>query len=98
MCRSELDIFGSMANARPPTSRGALVLLAALAVVPWALSLACVNFRPVVTRPATLGEELISLEEARRSGLLTEDEFTARRAQTIEAWKKIGDAAIGGRP
>jgi hypothetical protein len=52
------------------------------------------HFHPVVTRPPTLGEELLSLDAARRDGLLTEEEFTARRAQTIEAWKAIGTATV----
>lgn len=52
------------------------------------------HFQPVVTRPPTLGEELLSLDAARRDGLLTEEEFAARRAQTIEAWKAIGTATV----
>lgn len=55
---------------------------------------ACVTYRPVVTRPATLGEELMSLESARKDGLLTDEEFSKRRAETIATWKAIGDTPI----
>jgi hypothetical protein len=64
------------------------------ACVPWAASLACVTYRPVVTRPPTLGEELIQLDAARRDGLLTQEEHDRRRAEIIAAWKAIGDAPI----
>ena len=47
-----------------------------------------------VTRPPTLGEELLSLDEARKEGLLTEEEFVARRVQTIVAWTAIGTAPV----
>jgi hypothetical protein len=52
------------------------------------------HFHPVVTRPPTLGEELLSLDAARRDGLLTEEEFAARRGQTIETWKAIGTTTV----
>lgn len=52
------------------------------------------HFKPIVTRPPTLGEELLSLDAARRGGLLTDEEFAARRAQTIQAWKAIGTAPV----
>jgi hypothetical protein len=48
----------------------------------------------VVTRPPTLGEELIQLDAARRDGLLTQEEHDRRRAEIIAAWKAIGDAPI----
>lgn len=79
-----------------------LVGLTVLAMLPWALSLGCIIYRPIVTRPATLGDELLSLDSARKSGLLTDEEYAARRAQTIAEWKKISDtpveAAQGERP
>ena len=49
---------------------------------------------PVVSRPPTLGEELLSLDAARKEGLLTDEEFAARRARTIEVWKAIGTAPV----
>jgi hypothetical protein len=48
----------------------------------------------VVTRPPTLGEELIQLDAARKDGLLTQEEYERRRAETIAAWKAIGEAPI----
>ena len=70
------------------------VRVALVACVPWVASLSCVTYRPVVTRPPTLGEELIQLDAARRDGLLTQEEHDRRRAETIAAWKAIGDAPI----
>jgi hypothetical protein len=54
----------------------------------------CTVYRPVIVRPPTLGEELIQLDAARRDGLLTQEEHDRRRAETIAAWKAIGDAPI----
>ena len=68
--------------------------VALAACVPWVASIACVTYRPVVTRPPTLGEELIQLDAARRDGLLTQEEYDRRRAETIAAWTAIGDAPI----
>jgi hypothetical protein len=59
-----------------------------------ALACGCTVYRPVVTRPPTLGEELIQLDAARRDGLLTQAEHDRRRAATIAAWKRLGDAPI----
>ena len=70
------------------------VALAVLAALPWIASLACVIYRPVVTRPPTLGEELIQLDAARRDGLLSQAEYDKRRAETIAAWKRIGETPI----
>ena len=70
------------------------VVLAALAALPWIASFACVVYRPIVTRPPTLGDELIQLDAARRDGLLTQEEYDTRRTETIAAWKRIGDAPI----
>jgi len=83
---------------RPVRSRWSLSLLALLGTAPWLASAACIVYRPIITRPATLGEELISLDQARRSGLLTDDEYAVRRAQTIEEWKKIADTPIEVAP
>lgn len=69
----------------------ALAIAAAAAGV---LPSACTAYRPIVTRPPTLGEELIQLDAARRDGLLTQAEHDHRRAETIAAWKRIGDAPI----
>ena len=68
--------------------------LALLAALPWITSTACVQYQPIVRRPPTLGEELISLDEARNHGLLTQAQYDKRRAETIAAWKRIGDAPI----
>jgi hypothetical protein len=76
------------------SSRRRYVALAALAALPWIASFACVVYRPIVTRPPTLGDELIQLDAARRDGLLTQEEYDTRRAETIAAWKRIGDAPI----
>ncbi len=64
------------------------------ATVPWVLSFACVVYTPVVTRPPTLGEELIALDQARRDGLLTQAEYEQRKAQTIAVWKQIGRTPV----
>jgi hypothetical protein len=76
------------------SSRRRYVALATLAALPWIASFACVVYRPIVTRPPTLGDELIQLDAARRDGLLTQEEYDTRRAETIAAWKRIGDAPI----
>ena len=68
-----------------------MVILAAVAGV---LPCACTAYRPIVTRPPTLGEELLSLEQARRDGLLTQAEFEKCRAGTIAAWKEIGNSPV----
>ena len=75
----------------PVRRRVALAIVAAVAGV---LSGACTAYRPIVTRPPTLGEELIQLDAARRDGLLTREEYDGRRSETIAAWKRIGDAPI----
>ena len=54
----------------------------------------CVQLNPLVTRPPTLGEELLSLEAARADGLLSDEEFALRRTQTMEVWKAIGTAPV----
>ena len=69
-------------------------LLIVGATIPWLLSLACVVYTPVATRPPTLGEELLSLDQARRDGLLTQAEYEQRRAQTIAVWKQIGRTPV----
>ena len=58
----------------------------------------CTVYRPVILRPPTLGEELIQLDAAHRDGLLTDAEYEKRRAQTIAAWKRIGEAPIEAVP
>jgi hypothetical protein len=68
--------------------------LAAISLLPWICCAACVMYRPVVTRPPTLGDELISLDQAKKDGLITQEEFDKRRAETIAAWKAIGNAPI----
>lgn len=68
---------------RLPRPRGPL-LFAALATLPWLASLACVVYTPIVVRPPTLGEELLTLDQARRDGLLTQAEYDKRRTETIE--------------
>ncbi len=70
------------------------ILVAALAAVPWALALGCVYYQPIVYRPATLGQELESLEAARQANLLTEQEYATKRAELIEVWKAIDSAPI----
>lgn len=69
-------------------------ILAACATVPWLLSLACVIYTPVVSRPPTLGEELLSLDQARKDGLLTQAEYEKRRDETIAVWKRIGETPV----
>ena len=68
--------------------------VAAISLLPWICCAACVMYRPVVTRPPTLGDELISLDQAKKDGLITQEEFDKRRAETIAAWKAIGNAPI----
>lgn len=73
----------------PRFARRALAAALALLAPP-----ACVQFSPVVTRPPTLGEELLSLDAARKDGLLTDEEYARRRAEAIATWKAIGTAAV----
>jgi hypothetical protein len=68
--------------------------LAAISLIPWICCAACVMYRPVVTRPPTLGDELISLDQAKKDGLITQEEFDKRRAETIAVWKAIGNTPI----
>jgi hypothetical protein len=68
-----------------------MVIMAAVAGV---LPCSCTAYRPIVTRPPTFGEELLSLEQARKDGLLTQAEYEERRAGTIAAWKEIGNAPV----
>ena len=69
-----------------------LFAFGALTVV--VLNAGCIAYRPIVTRPPTLGSELISLDEARSAGLLTDDEHAHRRHQTIELWLSIASTPI----
>ena len=92
-CQGAFRTVRGMATLTRPT-RPVLVGLTVLATLPWALSLGCIIYRPIVTRPATLGDELLSLDSARKSGLLTDEEYAARRAQTIAEWRKIADTPI----
>ena len=62
------------------------------------LACGCTVYRSVILRPPTLGEELIQLDAAHRDGLLTDAEYEKRRAQTIAAWKRIGEAPIEAVP
>ena len=55
-----------------PRALRTLVAIGVLTVV--VLNAGCIAYRPLVTRPPTLGSELISLDEARSTGLLTDDE------------------------
>ncbi len=73
-------------------------VLAWCCTLPWALSFACISFQttPRVVRPPTLGEELISLDQARKEGLLTQAEYDQRRAETIALWKEISETPIEG--
>lgn len=74
------------------TPRASHTLAAALLIL---APLGCAQrLNPAVTRPPTLGEELLSLDAARKEGLLTDAEFAARRAQTMQAWKAIGTAHV----
>ena len=57
-----------------------------------AAPLGCATRAGVVTRPPTLGEELLALAAARRDGLLDDREFDLRRDETIRVWKAIGTA------
>lgn len=68
--------------------------LAAISLIPWICCAACVMYRPVATRPPTLGDELISLDQAKKEGLITQEEFDKRRAETIAVWKAIGNTPI----
>lgn len=65
-----------------------------LAVSLCLVTCACTVYRPVVTRPPTLGEELIQLDAAHRDGLLSRAEHDRLREETIAAWTRIGDAGI----
>ena len=86
--------FTSMACLVSKAAIPSATLLLLSRIAPCLLMAACVTYRPVVTRPATLGEELMSLESARKDGLLTDEEFSKRRAETIATWKAIGDTPI----
>ena len=69
-------------------------IMVIMAAVVGVLPCSCTAYRPIVTRPPTLGEELLSLEQARRDGLLTQAEFARCRAGTIAAWKEIGSSPV----
>lgn len=76
-------------------SRLASCLSHALLAVLFLAMPGCIQkFGPIVTRPPTLGEELLSLDAAHKEGLLTDEEFATRRAQTIAVWKAIGTAPV----
>lgn len=76
-------------------SRLASCLSHALLAVLFLAMPGCVQkFGPIITRPPTLGEELLSLDAAHKEGLLTDAEFATRRAQTIAVWKAIGTAPV----
>ena len=83
-----------MRHLRLPVPVRRCVALAIAAAAAGILPCACTAYRPIVTRPPTLGEELIQLDAARRDGLLTQEEHDRRRTGTIAAWKRIGDAPI----
>lgn len=72
---------------------GAAILMLA-AAGPWAFCSACMIYQPRVSRPPTLGQELIELDRARKDGLLTDAEYSERRALIIAAWKDIGAQPI----
>lgn len=59
-----------------------------------AAPLGCAARPGVVTRPPTLGEELLALDAARRDGLLTDREFVVRRDETIRVWRAIATAPV----
>jgi len=65
-----------------------------IAAAALALACGCTVYRPAVTRPPTLGEELIQLDAAGRDGLVTQAEHDRFRAATIAARKRVGDAPI----
>jgi hypothetical protein len=75
-----------------PCTLRTLVAIGVLAMV--VLNAGCIAYRPIVTRPPTLGSELISLDAARSTGLLTDDEHAHRRRQTIELWLSIASTPI----
>lgn len=83
-----------MRRRRPSVPVRRCVVPAIAAVAAGLLPCACTKYRPIVTRPPTLGEELIQLDAARRDGLLTQEEHDRRRTETIAAWKRIGDAPV----
>ena len=83
-----------MRHLRLPVPVRRCVALAIAAAAAGILPCACTAYRPIVTRPPTLGEELIQLDAARRDGLLTEAEYEHRRAGTIAAWKRIGEVPV----
>lgn len=82
------------AYAASVSLRKPAIAFALLGSLAWIGSTACVIYRPVVTRPPTLGDELISLDESRKNGLLTQQEYDKRRAETIALWKEIGKTPI----
>jgi hypothetical protein len=83
-----------MRHRRPSVLVRRCVAPAIAALAAGLLPCACTKYCPIVTRPPTLGEELIQLDAARRDGLLTQEEHDRRRTETIAAWKRIGDAPI----
>jgi hypothetical protein len=84
---------GIPGRAWRPGRIGHLVRLAFAAAM-CLLPCACIVYRPVVTRPPTLGAELLELDAARRDGLLSQAEHDRLRTETIAAWKRVGDAPI----
>ena len=83
-------------NARITRPFLRILAVAAAMVAPIAAPAGCAarSEGGAVTRPPTLGEELLALDSARRDGLLTDAEFAQRRDATLRAWKAITVAPV----
>lgn len=59
-------------------------LLIGLAVASAAMASGCGSNAKVESRSTTVGQELQDLDEARNKGLLTEDEYSKKRAEIMK--------------
>ena len=89
-----------MASSRllPHCWRLPLLAVAGLvATLPWAMSVACVQYNPRVYRPSTLGQELIDLKTAHEKGLLSDAEYADETARARERFRAIDREAIDSK-
>ncbi len=74
-----------------------LAVAGLVAMLPWAMSVACVNYNPRVYRPSTLGQELIDLKAAHEKGLLSDAEYADETARARERFRAIDREAVDPR-
>ncbi len=73
-----------VSSVRCVSAFGPLCLLGLAGIAPLTALGGCGGSTKVETRSTTTGQELQDLEEARNKGLLTEDEYQAKRRQIMD--------------